>query len=71
MSPLPPGVRITGVREGTRITAAGALVPTMITEYMVDDHGPFTITIDKAVFTTEKAHALISEEAKKILDLVK
>jgi len=62
--------RIVAITEGTRLTEEGRLVRTMIVSYMVNEHGPYTVQIDKPKFTVEKAKELVAAEAEKIIGLL-
>ena len=62
-------VRIIKIRERPRIDATGELIYYKEIDYMVGDHGPFSVDMRKDEYTPEAARAKVEAEAAGIKDL--
>jgi len=62
--------KVIASREALRRTPAGIFVKTMIIDFMVNDHGPFSIEIDMEKFTPELAREMINKRVAEIQELV-
>jgi hypothetical protein len=67
-APLIPTVQ--RVVQDTAIDATGQIKPLMRVQFMVGEHGPFTVSFPQSEFTADKARAAMQAQADQINSLL-
>ena len=59
-------IKIVRVRDTPTLSPVGGVQRQKSVDYMVGEHGPFTVTLDDDGFTAQKARAAVDAAAKEI-----
>lgn len=63
------GIKIRGVAERLDLSPEGKAVKTIVTTYMVGEHGPFTVELEAARFTAAAAKSEMQKRAEELRQL--